>query len=158
MKVIITCGLVLGYVKFAPHMGMAFWRYLRCPAFCIGMLFALHDNALRERFVRWQALAALCFVLLVISLPYWHRFDSYLYPTALFLFMYCFRSIKETRIVKFISSISLEMFIIQYLPIYIVTDDLHITNTWLVVVLVLILDVIFAYIIHQIILKLQKYM
>lgn len=54
-------------------------------------------------------------------------------------------------IVKFLSTISLEMFIIQFIPIYIMMNDLHVKSTLLMVVGVLLLDIILAYLMHLIV-------
>lgn len=59
------------------------------------------------------------------------------------------------RIIKFFSSISLEMFIIQYIPIYFVMDhfvwDKSYISTIVIVFLVLLIDVILAYMMHRLI-------
>lgn len=155
VKVLMTCGLVMGYVIVAPHIGLEGYEYYRCPAFCIGMLFALFDYFIRPKCVRWQALVVLCLLLVATKLPVYY-FNSLIYPSVLFVLMFLIKGIKETRIVKFISSISLEMFIIQFIPIYIIAKDLHITNTCIAVPLILLLDIMLAYIIHIIIIRLSK--
>lgn len=158
IKVVLTCALVSGYIIIAPLIGIESWRYTRCPAFCIGMLFGLFDNTIRTKFVRWHALIALALLVLFFIQPLGHRLDVCIYPIAFFIFMYIIRDLKEIRIVKFLSSISLEMFIIQYIPIYIATNDLHLTSTYIVVSLVLILDIILAYIIHFCIQRAKHFM
>jgi peptidoglycan/LPS O-acetylase OafA/YrhL len=65
--------------------------------------------------------------------------------------MYILNNVKENVLVKFLSSISLEMFIIQFIPIYIMMNNLHVKSTPVMVVLVLVLDVILAYIMHMIV-------
>ena len=153
IKVVLTCALVSGYIIIAPLI-----RNTRCPAFCIGMLFGLFDNTIRTKFVRWHALIALALLVLFFIQPLGHRLDVCIYPIAFFIFMYIVRDLKEIRIVKFLSSISLEMFIIQYIPIYIATNDLHLTSTYIVISLVLILDIILAYIIHFCIQRAKHFM
>lgn len=148
IKVILTCALVLGYVIIAPFIGIEYWRYFRCPAFCVGMFFALYDNVIRTKFVRWHALIALALLFTFFNQSHGHRLDVFMYPTALFIFMYAIRGLKEIHVVKFLSAISLEMFIIQMIPIYIATNDFNLTSTTIVVPLVLLLDIVMAYIIH----------
>jgi hypothetical protein len=55
--------------------------------------------------------------------------------------MYILSSVKENVLVKFLSSISLEMFIIQFIPIYIMMNDLHVKSTTEMFLLVLGLDI-----------------
>lgn len=148
VKVALTCALVIGYVVVAPHVGIEPWRYNRCPAFCVGMIFALYDNYIRTHFVRWQALAAFIVLLAVTIYPHGHIIKPLITPATLFCLMYCLPSSGNSAIVKFLSSISLEMFIIQFIPIYVVTQDMGIRNTIAVVGLVLLMDIALAYLIH----------
>ena len=148
VKVALVCGLVLAYTLIAPHLGISIWRFRSNPGFCLGMIFALFDDNIKRKFVRWQAILALGLVLVIIKLPIPTCFLPCLYPTALFLLMYILSSVKENIIVRFLSSISLEMFIIQFIPIYIMMNDLHVKSTLYMVFLVLGLDIILAYIIH----------
>ena len=148
VKIALVCGLVLAYTLIAPYLEISFWRFRSCPGFCVGMIFALFDDNIKRRFVRWQAILALCFVFAIIRLPIPSCLLSCLYPTALFLLMYIMSGVKENVLVKFLSSISLEMFIIQFIPIYILMNDLHVVSTPVMVLLVLLLDIILAYIMH----------
>ncbi|MGN0028201.1 MAG: acyltransferase [Marinilabiliaceae bacterium] len=148
VKVVLTCALVVGYVVVAPHIGIEPWRYNRCPAFCVGMIFALFDSQIRTHFVRWQALAAFIALLAVTIYPHGHIIKPLITPATLFCLMYCLPSSDNSAIVKFLSSISLEMFIIQFIPIYVVTQDMGIRNTIAVVGLVLAMDIALAYLVH----------
>ena len=67
------------------------------------------------------------------------------------MIMYVIGSFKEIRLVSFMSSISLEMFIVQSLLMDIVIKDMHITSTIPVVVLVLVLDIILAYMVNKLV-------
>ena len=51
----------------------------------------------------------------------------------------------------------MEMFIIQFLPIYIAINDLHLTSTIGVVVFVLIVDVTLAYAMHLLVKVILRY-
>ena len=134
---------------------MAEYRYKRCPSFCVGMIFALFDEVIRKRFVRWQILLAL--LLLIIMINFSHLpLNPLFYSSILFLSMYAIKDIKEMRIVKFISSISLEMFIIQYIPINTIICDFHFKSTFIVIILVITHDIILAYIMHRIISTISK--
>lgn len=148
VKVVLTCALVIGYVVVAPHIGIEPWRYNRCPAFCVGMFFALYDNYIRTHFVRWQALAAFIVLLAITIFPHGHIIKPLVTPATLFCLMYSLPSSDNSAIVKFLCSISLEMFIMQFIPIYIVTQDLGIQNTFAVVSVVLLMDIALAYIVH----------
>ena len=151
MKVALVCVMVLAYTLIAPYLGIPIWRFRSNPGFCVGMIFALFDEDIKRIFVRWQAILALCLVFTIIKLPIPAHFLPCLYPIALFLLMYILNSVKENVLVKFLSSISLEMFIIQFIPIYIMMNNLHVQSTPVMVVLVLVLDVILAYIMHMIV-------
>jgi len=154
--VLLTCFLVVAYCLVAPHVGIEYWRYLRCPAFCVGMVFALCDDFVRMKFVRWHAILTLVFLLILKKMPGSHFVDFFYYPAILFLFMYVISSMRELKFVNFLSSISLEMFIIQFIPIYIVLNDFAVTNTKIVVFLILILDVVFALFVHTIVLRINR--
>ncbi len=146
IKVTLVCMLVFAYYFIAPKIGIESWRYNRCPAFCIGMFFALFDNKIKESFVVWQVLIAI--LILVFLYPFRWTFQCLpplYYSTIFFLVMYIIGNVKQNKIVNFISSISLEMFIIQYIPIYIITNDLHITSTLIAVTIVLLMDIAIAY-------------
>jgi hypothetical protein len=58
VKVALVCGLVLAYTIIAPHIGIEYWRYLSNPGFCVGMVFALFDEKVKCKFVRWKAILA----------------------------------------------------------------------------------------------------
>lgn len=160
IKVILTSALVIGYVLIAPHLGVSHWRYDKCPAFIVGMIFALIDKEFKLKFVRWHAFVAFGMLLCLIALRTWA--DPFFYSGGFFLTMYVLPSwsIMTSQIIKFFSSISLEMFIIQYIPIYFVTAhialDKSYVNTAIIVALVLLLDVILASAMHCLIIKLHE--
>lgn len=156
-KVLLTCALVMTYVLIAPYLGFESHRYNRCPSFCIGMLFALYNDQIKSKFVRWHAWGALLILLALIGLRLGHCLDTIIYPIALFVIVYLFKGSRELRITKFLSSISMEMFIIQFLPIYIAINDLHLTSTIGVVVFVLVVDVMLAYVMHLLIKVIMLY-
>ena len=161
IKVLLVCLLIYAYCLLTPTLGIESWRYNRCPAFCIGMIFALCDKYIRSRFVRRHILLVLFFLICIYPLRYsihW-RIYSFLplyYATIFFLFMYIIGNVKQLRITKFLSSISLEMFIIQYIPIYIFVNNLNLTSTTVVVSVVIILDIIIAYLMHKAIKPITK--
>lgn len=157
IKTALVCLLVMGYVFIAPYFGISHWRYDKCPAFCAGMLIALFNNEIRTKMVRWHTLVGLALIFAIIKIPYTNFLSSICFPTAIFLLMFLIKDVKEYRIINFISSISLEMFIIQYIPIYIVMNNLNISSTIIAFPLVVILDIIFAYTIHLMIQPITKY-
>ena len=156
IKVLLTACLVIGYCLIAPHLGISRWRYDKCPAFIAGMIFALFDSH-KAKFVRWHVFLAIGVLLGLLSLPWGHKLDPIYYPSIIFLIMFALRggNIMKSRIIKFFSSISLEMFIIQYIPIYFVMDhfvwDKSYISTIVIVFLVLLIDVILAYMMHRLI-------
>lgn len=151
VKVLLVCGLVLAYTWIAPRIGIPFWRYRSNPGFCVGMIFALFDENIRRTFVRWQVFLVLCAILAVIKLHLPHFPISCLFPFAMFLLMYMVKGLKENIIVRFLSSISLEMYIIQCIPIYILMNDIQVKSTVEMVCLTIVLDVILAYLMHLLI-------
>ena len=156
-KVLLTCALVMAYVLIAPYLGFESHRYNRCPSFCVGMFFALYNDPIKKKNVRWHAWLVLIFLLALLGLRVAHCLDPIIYPIALFVLMYIFKGGKELRITKFLSSISMEMFIIQFLPIYIAVNDLHLTSTLKVVVFVLVVDVMLAYAMHLLVKAIMRY-
>lgn len=159
IKVLLTSALVIAYCVIAPYIGISHWRYDKCPAFIIGMVFALTNSSIKEKFVRWHAFAGVCILLCVMNFPLGHRLDPYLYSSIMFLLMFIlpYRGAHLSIIASFFSSISLEMFIIQYIPIYLIMDYLVLeksyVSTCIMVVAVLALDIIMAYIMHIVIKK-----
>ncbi len=151
VKIALVCGLVLAYTLIAPYIGIPFWRFRSNPGFCIGMIFAFFDEDIKRLFVRWHAIFAFCLLLTIIMLPIHPRLLPCIYSALLFLLMYIIRGAKENSVVKFLSSISLEMFIIQFIPIYVMMNDLQVKSTIEMVLLVLSLDIILAYIMHLIV-------
>lgn len=158
VKVALVCGLVLTYTLLAPHIGISSWRFQSNPGFCIGMIFALFDERIRVLFVRWQVFLALCLVYAINRFIPHPLTSSCLYPVMFFMLMYIIRGVKENAVVKFISSISLEMFIIQYIPIYIMMNDLHIKQTVEMCCLTLGLDVALAYVMHWVVQRISVVM
>lgn len=167
IKVLLTSALVIAYCVIAPYIGISHWRYDKCPAFIVGMVFALTNSSITEKFVRWHALLSaivlLGMILISFFLPFMHRLDPYLYSSLMFLFMFILRHKGRAHlsiIASFFSSISLEMFIIQYIPIYLVMDhltfDKSFTSTAMIIILVLLLDVIFAYMMSKIVKKMKS--
>lgn len=148
MKVSLVCVMVLIYTIIAPYLGISFYRYRSNPGFCIGMIFALFDEKIKIKFVRWQAFLSFCLLFTIIMLPIHPRLLPCIYSAMLFLLMYILKGTEENIVVKFLSSISLEMFVIQFIPIYIMMNDLHVKSTPLMVLFVLGLDIILAYIMH----------
>ena len=158
-KVLLTCFLVLAYCLVAPQIGIEFWRYFRCPGFCVGMVFALCDKYIRNRMVLWHMLLILsiCFILKFHNLiPI--KIEPIFWPAILFIILYMIKPIKEFKLIKFLSSISLEMFIIQFIPIYILTNDFKAETTTIVVLGVLILDIFFAFALHKLVLKFRPFL
>ena len=151
VKVALVCVFVLAYTLIAPHLGIPIWRFRSNPGFCVGMIFALFDEDIKRIFVRWQAIIVFCLLFTVTMLHIHPRLLPCIYSALLFLLMYILSNVKENVLVKFLSSISLEMFIIQFIPIYIMMNNLHVQSTPVMVVLVLVLDVILAYIMHLIV-------
>lgn len=148
VKVVLVCALVIGYRIAAPYLGVEVWSYERCPAFCLGMMFALLDNFFRTKLMRWHFLVGIG---VLLCLPKNNVMSPFIYPAIVFMIMYVIGSFKEIRLVSFMSSISLEMFIVQSLLMDIVIKDMHITSTIPVVVLVLVLDIILAYMVNKLV-------
>ena len=90
IKVLCVCGLVAAYYIIAPHIGISPWRYNRCPAFCIGMLFALINDYIQRNIKVWQLIILLLFSigLLIIPTPLKHVLRPLLYSIALFCVVY----------------------------------------------------------------------
>ncbi|WP_173465667.1 acyltransferase family protein [Fibrobacter succinogenes] len=158
-KILVVFCLVMVYYFIAPYINLHYGRYSACPGFCVGMLFAAYDNIIKKKLVRWHVIACLAFLLILIELPFGHRLDFFYYPSVVFLTMYVLRPygmITNSWLVRFLSSISLEMFLIQYLPIWFVTshiicENTRFSSTLIVVALVFLMDVLLAFIVHQLV-------
>ena len=93
-------------------------------------------------------MAAFIVLFALTVFPHGHIIKPLITPAAIFCLMYCLPSSDNSAIVKFLSSISLEMFIMQFIPIYVVTQDMGVRNTFAVVGLVLLMDIALAYLVH----------
>ena len=91
IKTVFTAILVIGYCFFAHYIGVSPWRYYRCPAFIVGMSYALCDESIKLIFIRWHVLVVVGLLMCLIMLPFGHRFDFFYYPSIVFLVMYSLR-------------------------------------------------------------------
>lgn len=166
VKVLLLCCSIFAYCFIAPRIGVESWRYNRCPGFCIGALMALANSTIIERFNKKHIFCLLsmlfiatCFILKFSMVK---LFSPVVYSMALlflFLSMYLFdlpKCLKESKIINFISSISLEMFIIQYIALYVVVDDLAIKSTWFAIVLVFVIDIACAYLMNFMVKRIRQ--
>lgn len=157
-KVCLVCCLVMAYYFVAPHIGVEFWRYQRCPAFCMGLIVALFNEKILHHFKCWHILV-LGSVLCAFKLKFTAFFmNPILYPILFFSAMYVIRNIREMFVVKKLSSISLELYIVQCIPIRVVMEDLGVSNTLAAVALVLLFDIVLAILVHIFVLKTSKKM
>ena len=162
IKVLLTSVLVVSYMTLAPYIGIEPWRYKTCSAFCVGMLFALFDKEIKEKFLRWHSILAFFATSLVLAIIILTKKQSLavleplLFPTALFTFMYSISDLKDVSVIRFISSISLEMYIIQFIPIYIITGDFNVKIPYYAYPLIVICDIFLAYLMHVFIEKLLR--
>lgn len=154
VKVLCVCALVGAYYVLAPKFDVAPWRYGRCPAFCVGMFFALYEKEIMERVRFWMACLAfiigLCVFPLMIRVPalnFWMAMAYY--PIMTFLFLCLLPDFMVSSATKFFSNISMEMYILQYIPIYLVINDFCITNTFIAMPLVLAIDVALAFVVNK---------
>ena len=93
VKILLTSALVIAYCVIAPYIGISHWRYDKCPAFIIGMVFALTNcSSIKEKFVRRHVLLLVTVLLGMIFLsfyrPFIHRLDPYLYSSVMILLMF----------------------------------------------------------------------
>lgn len=150
LKVALVGAFVIGYTCIAPLLGLRAHTYCRCPAFITGLIFGFYDDIIMRSMARWKLilLVALAFALLLIP----HNsttFDSLIYPSIVFLLMYSIPNIKATRLVWFISSISLEIYLFHMLAFYIVTRDLQFESKYAVFPLTVCLAIVIAWLIHS---------
>lgn len=162
VKVLLTSFFVIVYMVVAPYVGIEPWRYKTCSAFCVGMFFALFDGSIKKKFFTYHLFLAFVVTSIAITTIILTKkscfavLEPLLFPTALFTFMYCVPNLKNFSIIQFFSSISLEMYIIQFIPIYIVTGDLNVKSPYLAFPLIVVCDVVLAYAIHFFIKKFQR--
>ncbi|OWV16427.1 hypothetical protein B7990_11855 [Fibrobacter sp. UWB4] len=88
IKVFFLSALVIAYCVIAPYVGFAHWRYDKCPAFIVGMVFALANSSIKEKYVRWHAFAGVGILLCIMNLPLGHGLDPYLYSSIMFMLMF----------------------------------------------------------------------
>lgn len=154
LKSVIVCLVIFAYCFIAPHIGISHWRYDKCPAFCVGVFFALFNNSFLRKGKRLHVILFLFCAFLLI--PPHGMIKPFIYPFIVFNLLYIVEIKTVNRIIKFLSSISLEMFIIQFLPIYIVIQDIGVNNPKLSIPFVFILDIIMGYLLHLLVNKIFK--
>lgn len=161
-KVLIVSLLVFAYVVILRSLSFPGWSHSRCLPFCIGMFFALYDSKICRVLVRWQlfGLLALFFIFTAVlgvefcvlraTFPFLIYICSLSFGVLFFLLLYSIPSIPESRFVKFISSISLEMYILQHIPIFLFVGILCIHSFYLAILPILALDILLAYFVQKV--------
>lgn len=165
IKVLLLCGSVLGYCWIAPKIGVEPWRWNRCPGFCIGAIIALCNQTILEKSKKWHILLSLVVVVLGASIAIKCRvigmFSNITYILgvfSLFGIMYLIDlpdCIKKSKVVEYISSISLEMFIIQSIALYVVVNDFQVSSTIPAVIAVFAIDIACASIMHYLVKRIR---
>lgn len=108
--------------------------------------------------VRWKLILLTMLAFTLLLLPHNSTtFDSLVYPSIVFLVMYAIPNIKGTRIVRFVSSISLEIYLFHMLAFCIVTRDLHVKSEYAVFPLTVCLAIVIAWLIHSSIKKAKEH-
>lgn len=153
-KVLLVSFFVLLYYVLSQYFCFESWLYNRCPAFCIGMIIALYDAKIRKYLVRWHILVI--GILCIIIYPRFKVFTPIYMALAFFCSMYLLEYVKQNKLIKFISKISFEMYIIQYVPIYVLMNIICVKSTFIMLLATIILDILIAYIIHKMLFKLHN--
>lgn len=153
VRVLIVCLLVGLYCVITREFGLVF-AYIRCPAFCIGMFVALAEGKIHARFVWWHAFLSFMLTLLLLVGLYLSGMTekhsslfSFVVPVLLFLLLYIVPELPTSPIVRFLSSISLEMYLVQYFPIHIALDYFGLVDPFAVVLSALSIDLFLAFIV-----------
>lgn len=150
IRVVMLCVAIMGYRFIAPHIGIETWRYERCPGFCIGAIFAFLNKPILDNLKKWHILLL---IMVCLALRNYIEFLYYSDFVILFFLVMYFVPVpvfvENLKIVKFISSISFELYIFQFIPIYIVANDFGINSAVLAVCTVIFLDIAIAYVMHK---------
>lgn len=161
-RILIVSALVLAYYTFMYTISAPMHSYHRCPAFCVGMLVACYDKRILEEITRKQAFVSLIVfatlsaaITVYLSLPNpifakSLRFSlSIIESILLFSALYFIPKIPSNCITRFVSSISLEMFILQSIAINLIGEFMDYELSILAVLLVFAIDIILAYPINK---------
>lgn len=154
-KILFICILVFIYYYLAKFSGVSYWRYMRCPAFCIGLLFAYYEDEIRVRINKWFAFFTSIVLLWLGSLKM--QTLPIFVGGAFFLVVYILPIGKENSVISFFSKISLEMYLVQYIPIMLVLERLQISSTIAIILSVIILDIVLAIATHFLSNRIQLY-
>lgn len=146
IKVLFVSVLVFCYYVVAIKTGVSYWRYYRCPAFAVGMFFGCFDDRIRKILSPFGAVVMILFMLLLTH--YFSILEPMTWAAILFFVIYIIKQVPNLKIVHYLSKMSLEMFIIQSIPISFVIDNIHITNTCIVAPFVIALDILLAQILQ----------
>lgn len=149
-KVFLLCIAIIAYRLIAPNIGVEYWRYDRCPGFCIGAIFALCDKLILTNVKKWHLILSIMGCLIIRLF-----FTDLHYPSIIILVFTALYLIKiptiiaESKIVRFFSSISFELYIFQFIPIYIVSKDLNITNAPTAICFIFVMNIVLATVVHK---------
>lgn len=149
VKVSIVSLFVLAYFIVFRHLGFQDYLYFRCPAFCAGMFCAMFENKIKQKLRILHCLAILFLCLTIFATHLLRDFESIIWAIILFTSMYLIKDLNENKVIQFFSSISYEMYIVQFLPISIILNDLKIQQMNIALPLIITSDIILAYIMHR---------
>lgn len=149
VKVLIVSAFVMVYVKAAGYLGWDSYSYRRCPSFCVGMFVALYESDIRSH-IRWWHVSLMLIVGLCI-LPFTYRFHilyvtaPYWFPLLMFVGLYSLPNVPDCKVVNLLSSISMEVYILQYIPINLVTVYWGVANNQIALPLVYLIVIALAF-------------
>lgn len=153
VRAFVVTALVAVYAIVAVKFDLPRWCWARSASFCVGLFVALFDGDIRKRFVWWHAGVAALLMLLMLPFMFQTgvmlKLSSIFFPALLFLILYITPDLPNSTSIKFLSGISLEMYLVQYLPIRITLNHLHLTSPLLAVVVTLTLDILLAFLINK---------
>lgn len=137
--------LVFFYYYIANYCDISPWRFLRTPAFCVGMFFGLFDAQICKKMKIHHCILGIIICVLGNRISGMQPIFS---SILLFLIIYIVPSLPNCSFVNRLSSISLELYIFQYIPIYLIVEQSLITSPVVVILSVIICDIILASIMH----------
>lgn len=163
-KIVLTSLFITVYYLAGYITGWSPWRWYRTPAFVVGMFAAYFEPYLidRYRIIHILLLCAVCislhYIVGVVS-PSVTYFSNPVYCSILFFgIMLCIRPIPRLKLVEFLSRYSLEMYVVQGIPLYLTLILSQNHSRFFCLVFLLFSDLLIAICIHWICVLLNRVM
>lgn len=167
IKIFIYGIVTLIYYLISDKTGQPYYLYTSFPGVFFGMVWKTCEDKLLSYANRRNLIISLIIGgIILFSICVYPRIEfygrgiikSFTFLSCIVCLLYLIRIPQTHKIISFFSKISYEMYLIQSVPIFILISWLGLKPIWLTIILVIIFDVVLAYIVSHISQKFKKYL